>query len=59
MGLKGMNVAAKVLAGTAIDLLLKPDVIASAKEEFAKRRGPDFRYAPLLGDRPPALNYRD
>lgn len=59
MGLKGMNVAAKTLAGTAIDLFTQPDVIAKAKAEFEKRRGPDFKYAPLLGDRPPALNYRD
>jgi len=59
MALKGMNVAVKTLAGTAIDLFTKPELIVKAKAEFEKRRGPDFKYAPLLGDRPPALNYRD
>lgn len=59
IGLKGMNVAAKTLAGTAIDLFRNPQLIAQAKAELEKRRGPNFKYAPLLGDRPPALNYRD
>lgn len=59
IGLKGMNVAAKTVAGIALDLFTKPEVIAQAKVEFEKRRGPDFKYVPLLGDRPPALNYRD
>lgn len=59
IGLKGMNVAAKTLAGTAIDLFRNPQLIVQAKAELEKRRGPNFTYAPLLGDRPPALNYRD
>jgi aminobenzoyl-glutamate utilization protein B len=59
MGLKGMNVAAKTLAGTIVDLFTKPEVIATAKAEFLKKRGGDFKYTALLGDRPPALNYRD
>jgi len=59
MGLKGMNVAVKTLAGAAIDLYLKPDVIARAKAELAERRGAGFKYEALVGDRPPALNYRD
>lgn len=59
MGLKGMNVAVKTMAGTIIDLFSKPAVIADAKAEFLKRRGADFKYTALLGDRPPALNYRD
>ncbi len=59
MGLKGMNVAAKTLAGTLLDVFTKPDVIAKAKVELAEKRGTDFKYTALLGDRPPALNYRD
>jgi aminobenzoyl-glutamate utilization protein B len=59
LGLKGMAVAAKTMAGTAIDLYQQPAVIKAAKADFEKRRGSDFKYAPLLGDRPPALNYRD
>lgn len=59
IGRKGLQSAAKTLALTAIDLYQRPDVIAAAKTEFAERRGKDFRYRALLGDRPPALDYRD
>jgi len=59
IGLKGMMVAAKTLAATAIDLYADPETIAAAKAEFLERRGADFNYSSLLGDRPPALNYRD
>ena len=59
LGLKGMNVAAKTMAGTIIDLYTTPGVIANAKEELEKRRGSGFIYSALLGDRQPALNYRD
>jgi aminobenzoyl-glutamate utilization protein B len=59
MGLKGMNVAAKTMVGTIMDLFAKPDVIAQSKAELTKRRGANFKYASMLGDRPPALNYRD
>ena len=58
IGAKGMMVAAKTLALTAIDLLQAPDVIARARAEFGERRGPDFVYEPLLGDRDPPLDYR-
>ena len=54
-----MMVAAKTLAATAIDLYANPSAIEEAKAEFQERRGPDFRYVPLLGDRPPALDYRE
>lgn len=59
IGHKGMQNAAKTLAMTAIELFQRPDVIAAAKAEFAERRGADFQYRALLGDRPPPLNYRD
>jgi aminobenzoyl-glutamate utilization protein B len=58
IGTKGMLVAAKTMALTAIDLFNKPAVIIKAKEEFIKSVG-DYQYKPLLGDRKPALNYRD
>lgn len=58
IGTKGMLVAAKTLALTAIDLYSKPAVILKAKEEFIKGVG-NYLYKPLLGDRKPALNYRD
>jgi len=55
---KGMINAAKVMAMTAIDLYTQPTTIQKAKEEFIKQKG-DYKYQALLGDRPPALNYRD
>ena len=58
IGSKGMMVAAKTLALTAADLFESPDVIRSATEEWAERRGADFVYEPLLGDRDPPLDYR-
>ena len=58
IGKKGMMVAAKTLTLTAIDLLANQELINEAKAEFSERRGADFVYIPLLGDRPPALDYR-
>lgn len=55
---KGMMVAAKTIALTAIDLFLNPDQIVKAKIELEEKRGKDFKYTPLLGDRKPALDYR-
>lgn len=59
IGFKGMMVAAKSLTATAIDLFSNTELISKAKAEFESRRGADFKYIPLLGDRKPALNYRD
>jgi len=59
IGHKGLQNAAKTLAMTAIELYQRPDVIKAAKAEFIERRGPDFQYRALLGDRPPPLTYRD
>ncbi len=47
IGTKGMLLAAKALA------------LAAAREEFLTRRGADFVYEPLLGDRSPPLDYRE
>lgn len=58
IGTKGMLVASKTMAMTAIDLMSKPELIKMATEEFNKALG-DYKYKALLGDRPPALNYRD
>jgi aminobenzoyl-glutamate utilization protein B len=43
---------------TAIDLFLNPDQIVKAKTELEEKRGKNFKYTPLLGDRKPALDYR-
>jgi len=58
IGRKGMMVAAKTLTLTAIDLFKDEDLVAKAKTEFIEKRGADFEYIPLLGDRAPALDYR-
>jgi aminobenzoyl-glutamate utilization protein B len=58
IGFKGMNVASQTLALTGKELFTRPALITEAKAEFDKKRGPDFKYAPLLGDRAPALDYR-
>lgn len=58
IGVKGMMVASKTLVYTAIDLFLNPDLITKATEEFKKSVG-DYQYKALLGDRAPALNYRE
>ncbi len=58
IGYKGMNVASQTLALTGRDLFTRPELIAAARAELEKRRGPDFQYKPMLGDRAPALDYR-
>jgi aminobenzoyl-glutamate utilization protein B len=59
IGYKGMMVAAKTIALTAIDIFESPNVITESWNELKKRRGDNFVYEALLGDRKPALNYRD
>lgn len=58
IGTKGMMVAAKTMAMTAIDLFTEPAIITKATEEWKQAKG-DYQYKALLGDRKPALNYRD
>jgi aminobenzoyl-glutamate utilization protein B len=58
IGYKGMNVASQTLALMGHELFTRPELIAAARAEFEKRRGPDFQYKPMLGDRAPALDYR-
>jgi aminobenzoyl-glutamate utilization protein B len=58
IGTKGMMVAAKTMTLTAIDLFTNPKLLAKAKEELKQQVG-SYVYKPLLGDRKPALNYRD
>ena len=58
IGTKGMLVAAKAMTLTALDLFATPALRRQAQEEFRQNVG-TYRYQPLLGDRPPALNYRD
>jgi len=50
-------VAAKTLTLSAIDLYQQPDKLVKAQEELLERRGEDFIYEALLGDREPPLDY--
>ena len=58
IGIKGMLLAAKVLATTSLDLFNDPSVVEEARREWQERLGPDFQYEALLGDRNPPLDYR-
>ena len=58
IGEKGMVVAAKALAMTAVDLFNDPELVAAASAERLERVGPDFEYVSLVGDRDPPLDYR-
>jgi aminobenzoyl-glutamate utilization protein B len=59
IGNKGMMVAAKTLTLSLIELFNNPKLIAAAKKEHQERLGENFKYVPLIGDRAPALNYRN
>ena len=59
IGEKGMIIAAKTLTLTGMQLFDNPKIIQAAKENFIQKRGKDFQYVPMLGDRKPALNYRN
>ncbi|MEE8306955.1 MAG: amidohydrolase [Gammaproteobacteria bacterium] len=58
IGSKGMFVAARTLAMTAAELMADPSKIPAVRAEFERRRGADFEYRSLLGDRAPPLDYR-
>ena len=57
IGHKGMLVAAKTLALSAVDLFRDPAIAKKAQAELEERRGTDFTYEALLGDREPPLDY--
>ena len=58
IGHRGMMLAAEVLSLTAQQLFQNVSLIDQAREELVERRGADFSYTPLLGDRDPPLDYR-
>ncbi|MDA0329304.1 MAG: amidohydrolase [Gemmatimonadetes bacterium] len=57
IGTKGMLVAAKTVARSAVDFFLDPGLVAAARAEFEERRGAGS-YVPFVGDRDPPLDYR-
>ena len=58
IGLKGAELAAKVLAKSAVEIFSDQSIIDEAKSEQKLRVGENFNYKPLLGDRKPPLDYR-
>ncbi|MFW5920058.1 MAG: amidohydrolase [Halanaeroarchaeum sp.] len=55
-GLTGMLFAAKVIAGTAYDLLDDPETLAAAREEFEAEIGTDAYETPLPEDAEPPFD---
>ncbi len=58
IGFKGMSNAAKIIALSGAQLFNNPAIIKQAKEELVKRRGAEFQYKPMIGDRKPPFDYR-
>jgi len=58
IGTKGMMVAAKTIALSAYDLFKNPELVKKANTELTDKRGADFKYDAMLGNRKPALDYR-
>lgn len=57
IGIKGMNLAATVLALTAVELFNSEQLLGNVQTELERRRGAKFIYKSLVGDRPPPLDY--
>ncbi len=57
IGLKGMHVAAKTMALTAVELMKTPELLDEIRTEFDERRGPGYKYVSLIGERSPPLDY--
>ena len=53
IGTKGALGAAKVLYLSAVALLQDPALVAKVRSEFLSRRGEDFTFEPLMGNRRP------
>ena len=59
IGFKGAHTAAKTLALAGIEILQNEELRKAAIAEHAEKLGENFYYEPLLGDRPPPLDYRE
>jgi aminobenzoyl-glutamate utilization protein B len=58
VGFRGADMAARALSSAAIELYTDAALRDAAIEEFERKRGEDFTYEALLGDREPPLDYR-
>ena len=53
IGTKGALGAAKVLYLSAVELFTNSKLLAEVRSEFLERRGPDFKFEPMMGNRRP------
>ncbi len=53
IGFKGAEVAAKVIAATGLDMLLRPELLEAARKEFLRLTGGKPYQSPLPPDQPP------
>ncbi len=58
IGHKGMMIAAKTMALSAVDIYNNPLIVDEAQKELKDRQGENFEYEALLGDRQAPLDYR-
>lgn len=58
IGFRGADLAARALSSAAVQLYTDEGLRDAATAEFRQRRGDDFVYEALLGDRAPPLDYR-
>lgn len=58
IGYKGAEVAAKVIATTGLDMLLRPALLQAAREEFLRLTGGKPYQSPLPPDQPPPVPTR-
>ena len=54
----GLSVPILALSTAAIELYTDPALREAAVAEFDRKRGEDFTYEALLGEREPPLDYR-
>ena len=59
VGFRGADLAARALSSAAVKIYTDKSLRDAARAEFEERRGNDFEYEALLGDRGPALDYRN
>lgn len=57
IGTKGLLNVSRIYYLTAYDLYNNPELLKGIKEEFETKRGADFKFVPLMGDRKAPLDY--
>lgn len=57
IGTKGLLVTARTFYLAALELYRNNDLLRRVCKEFETRRGKDFRFEPLMGDRKPPLKF--